>query len=92
MVEKILDHLKDLDVPENLYQFTKQLKLKLLKNYSQSNSNPTPNADNSSQPTSTEAKDSGLFGYFNLNKAIDKIKTSTEKALGAIEKPKKPQE
>lgn len=33
MVEKILNHLKSIDIPEHLYQYTKQLKLKLLKNY-----------------------------------------------------------
>lgn len=33
------------------------------------------------QPQSS--KDTGLFGLFNINKAIDKIKIQTEKALGA---------
>lgn len=96
LIERILNHMKQLDIPENLYQYAKQLKLRLLKNYenkTQGEDNRGFNkTENNTQPNPSEAnKETGLFGYFNINKAIDKIKISTQKALGAVQKQKKPQ-
>jgi hypothetical protein len=74
-----------------MYQVSKQIKLKMLKGYEHS----TNTVDNSKQATVVggEGQEKGLFGYFNnINKAIDKIKTSTSSVIGVNEKVVKEEE